>query len=118
MNDYKVLKLEIYADTRGEPLLTFVNVNVYSLSTNSWKSLTIDNFSGSSSFKFLYDSVVVNGAAYWIGSKAESEKVAICFEIEKEIFREIIWPQTQSHKFSTTKLIGFGEELNVSYVGI
>ncbi|KAK1377154.1 hypothetical protein POM88_033347 [Heracleum sosnowskyi] len=65
IDDYKVIKIERYHDKEGKPQ-SFVYVHVYSLSTNSWKTVKKNNFMGFENPEM--DSVFVNGAAYWIGT--------------------------------------------------
>lgn len=55
------------------------------LSTNSWNTITYNNFVRFSFFG-LRDSIVVNGVAYWLQAKdGHSMKGILCFDIEKEI---------------------------------
>lgn len=85
IDDYKVIVF-VY-DHRRKPLPCFIRVHVYSLSTNSWKTIRNDNFS-TFSFLFLPYSIVVNGAPYWLFTKDKySMKGMLCFDIKENCKR-------------------------------
>ncbi|KAK1376825.1 F-box domain-containing protein [Heracleum sosnowskyi] len=91
INDYKVIKFQCYYLILGKdpPAPT---VYIYSLSTNSWKTVGKDNVAQFSNYRELYNSVIVNGVAYWVGIKDPFMQVIVCFDIENEKIQEIMLP--------------------------
>ncbi|KAK1376701.1 hypothetical protein POM88_032897 [Heracleum sosnowskyi] len=87
-NDYKIIKYEKCSFE--------VSVYVYTLSTDSWK--TVKKLGRCPCYK-LSNSVFVNGVAYWVATmnnSRESEKAIVCFDMEKDTIREILLPPPYS----------------------
>lgn len=120
INDYKVIKIESIIVERSR----FYTVYVYSLSTHSWTTVPVNNVAQFYSYDQLYNSVVVNGAAYWIGiKKPVFMQVVVCFDMDNETVREILIPpqyafdSSQSHISSFNLVQHFGEvQLSVVYL--
>ncbi|KAK1394772.1 hypothetical protein POM88_013828 [Heracleum sosnowskyi] len=98
-NDYKVVKIEKLFAAREEAPTTFVYVYIYSLSSNSWKTIRKPEFSQCSGYE-LYNSIVVNGVPYWVWNK-NPRHLIVCFDMENESFREIVLPG----QYSTDQII-------------
>lgn len=99
--DYKVVKIvhDGYYKNRSEATL----VDVYTRSTNSWKTISQDNvirplyFDGS-------DGVFVGAVAFWLGGGK-----IVCFDTENDVMRGIAVPElTDDTSFS---IRAFGESL-------
>ncbi|KAL1830309.1 hypothetical protein ACET3Z_008721 [Daucus carota] len=102
INDYKVVKIVNYLPRREESQDGLACVAyVYSLSTNIWKPLSKDKFAGLS-FINLSDSVVLNGFAYWVVTRGLYMNFILCFDMENEIFREIMMPQDSTNTTDDT----------------
>ncbi|XP_074334652.1 F-box protein CPR1-like [Apium graveolens] len=105
LDDYKVIKLVINYRAQWKELQSdYAYVYIYSLSTNSWKTVGKYDFTRFSSY-LLYNSVVVNGVAYWVLRKWYIEEndpccfqVIICFDTVNETIREIMLPLMSSMK--------------------
>ncbi|KAK1376727.1 hypothetical protein POM88_032920 [Heracleum sosnowskyi] len=110
-NDYKIIK---YEECSFE-----VSVYVYTLSTDSWK--TVKKLGRCPCYK-LSNSVFVNGVAYWVASmdnSRESEKAIVCFDMEKDTIREILLPPPYSKNNVGSDVLvqksNFGELLSLFY---
>ncbi|XP_028785357.1 F-box/LRR-repeat/kelch-repeat protein At2g27520-like [Neltuma alba] len=83
INDHKIVRVYEFD-------LKVNGVEVYSLSTNSWKEIKYKNLKGK---RLFHDTVTVNGTMFWHGS----ENSIVSFDIETEEFRlipmPVIYPQ-------------------------
>ncbi|KAK1376861.1 hypothetical protein POM88_033054 [Heracleum sosnowskyi] len=120
INDYKVIKIEGIFVERSR----FYTVYIYSLSTDFWITVPVNNDIQFHSYDQLYNSISVNGAAYWIGiKKPVFMQVVVRFDMENETVGEIkIPPQyafdsSQRHISSFNLVQHFGEVvLSVVYI--
>ncbi|XP_022748049.1 F-box/kelch-repeat protein At3g23880-like [Durio zibethinus] len=90
IDDYKVVRVMLYAHSYGWPPL---EVQVYTLSTNSWKRMTMAN-PGWGLSPSLGRNGVTNGACHWLGLQINSSKrmSIIAFKFDEEVFLEINTP--------------------------
>ncbi|XP_022748051.1 F-box protein CPR30-like [Durio zibethinus] len=87
LDDYKVVRVMLYARSDGWPPS---EVQVYTLSTNSWKRMTMAN-PGWGLSPSLGRNGVTNGACHWLGLQINSPKrmSIIAFKFDEEVFLEI-----------------------------
>lgn len=91
LNDFKVVKIVKYK-SRDEKYL-FTVADVYSLATNSWK--TSKNSLESILYISLQDCLFLNNAAYFRAETVcDREDVIVCYDIDKDILRQISLPQS------------------------
>ncbi|XP_074326522.1 uncharacterized protein LOC141664468 [Apium graveolens] len=93
INDYRVIKLEKFNYNRNGEVKSEFHVGIYSLSTNSWRTVSKDKFITFSNYE-LHNSVVVNGVAYWVGIKfpvVQGGRI-VCYDTKNETIREIMLP--------------------------
>lgn len=117
ISDYKVINFQSYffvGVVRRVP-----TVHIYSLSTNSWK--TVGNTAQFSNYGELYNSVIVNGVVYWIGIRHSFMQVIVCFDIENEKIREIMLPPKYAldrtkGRISSLNLVQHSDEVLLSAV--
>ncbi|XP_054776930.1 putative F-box protein At3g23960 [Prosopis cineraria] len=89
INDYKIVR--IYEIT------LVCQVEVYSLSTGSWKGIELENLKGVTLFT---NAVTANGVMFWYGLKLSSIQntyVIVSFDIASEVFTVIPWPALLSY---------------------
>ncbi|XP_028755801.1 putative F-box protein At1g32420 [Neltuma alba] len=90
INDYKIVR--VYE------LIVICQVEVYSLSTGSWKDIEFENLGGVS---LVSHAVTVNGVMFWYGLSLEmsigNTYVIVSFDIASEVFRVIPWPASASY---------------------
>ncbi|KAK1353003.1 hypothetical protein POM88_052841 [Heracleum sosnowskyi] len=129
IDDYKVIKLDINYRIQSEELQSdYANVYIYSLSTNSWKTLRRYDFARFRSYSSLYNSVVINGVAYWVLNHwnlqydKDGFEVILCFDTVKETIREMMLPPVCSeHNRNSTyyvNLVGEFDEVSLLCVDI
>ncbi|KAK1376823.1 hypothetical protein POM88_033016 [Heracleum sosnowskyi] len=106
ITDYKVIKFQSYDYTVGEDFRA-PSVCIYSLSTDSWKTVGEDIIGQLSSYRKLYNSVIVNGVAYWVGIREPLLQVIVCFDTETEKIREIILPPQYGLDLSMGQISSF-----------
>ncbi|KAK1375932.1 hypothetical protein POM88_032125 [Heracleum sosnowskyi] len=108
INDYKVIKFQSNFSMGGVGHRVST-VYIYSLSTDSWKTVGQDNVAQFSRYEKLYNSVILNGVAYWVGIIRDPfTHVIVCFDIEKEKIGEIILaPQNALDAVSTDLIFSF-----------
>ncbi|XP_028774135.1 F-box/kelch-repeat protein At3g06240-like [Neltuma alba] len=81
--DYKVVRFPICPLVRREQLL----VEVYNLSTNSWRKIDVDDVSFYESHKYSCVGSYLNGVYHWIcRSLDETDKFIVSFDFSKEVF--------------------------------
>ncbi|GAB4855139.1 hypothetical protein Ancab_023769 [Ancistrocladus abbreviatus] len=112
-NVYKIVAMALFAHAVA-PRGYFYVVEVYSLSTGSWKRTT----EGSPTLSCRGDQVFLNGAIHWIGDdnirpevtvfKPRDSKI-VSFDVGSEVFNYFSLPNGVNHSTSTdTCLIRFG----------
>lgn len=105
INDYKVIKFQCY-NTVGENRRA-PTVNICSLSTDSWKMVGEDTLAQFARYDKLYNSVVVNGVAYWVGIRDPFMQVIVCFDVENEKIREMKLPPQYAYDVSADHISSF-----------
>ncbi|XP_021817178.1 F-box/kelch-repeat protein At3g23880-like [Prunus avium] len=87
LNDYKVVRLLTFSEGNH-----CIEVEVYSLSTNSWKR--IDAIPASIKAMVLHSDqfAVYNGVAYWIMKKEDATYCFVSFDTDSEVFEEFLLP--------------------------
>ncbi|XP_059650079.1 F-box/kelch-repeat protein At3g06240-like [Cornus florida] len=105
-NDYKVVEIICFPPKLDKNSLFIVNV--YSLSTDSWRRISV----ASPSCKIWIGALpeIMNGAAYWIASvnmKSENSLYTLLqFDLGDEVFREIILPDGARHILPEIAVLG------------
>ncbi|XVE68738.1 hypothetical protein DITRI_Ditri09bG0093500 [Diplodiscus trichospermus] len=96
LNDYRVVISSCY-------LCNLTEVQVYSLNTNSWKKIAIENSRLNFWLKFS-GNMFINGASYWLGRQIDSPKrrLIVAFKFDEEVFVEINLPN--HHNFEDEML--------------
>lgn len=87
--DYRVVKIVNYYDDNKIPLFA---ISVYSLSSNSWTTKTVldDIFIR---IRDPYESVFVNGIAYWRTWSKNNGRTLLCFDVVNGVLRNIPLPK-------------------------
>ncbi|OVA01221.1 F-box domain [Macleaya cordata] len=118
IEDYKLVRIETFY--APDPYGNSSEVMVYSLRSNSWKS--IQDIPYDPSYGGRQPGVLVNGALHWIatrwiGSKAR-KVVLVSFDIGDETFKEVPPPEHfKNKKFHKNKLGSLRNCLNVGVLG-
>lgn len=103
-NDFKVVKiLESCEDNYTNQK---IEAEVYSLNTNSWKTISEDNLIGTSIVLSSKDDwVFLNGKAYFRGLNLNlnedelCKSIIVCYDTDEDIMREIPSPETKKNNF-------------------
>ncbi|KAF5175083.1 F-box protein cpr1 [Thalictrum thalictroides] len=113
-NEYKILRLFSTTIEDEDGVSDFLlHVTVYTLSTNSWK--TLENVSYEYEICCDQDNALVNGAFHWIGAApglstwSTKVKSIVCFDLEAEDFHELPQPTDLKDKYSYTFSVSVGE---------
>ncbi|XP_054789421.1 F-box/kelch-repeat protein At3g06240-like [Prosopis cineraria] len=89
LNDYKIVR------TYAESGYAISGVEVYSLSTNSWRKIEFGNLEA---VRLLPYVVSVNGSIFWHALDLKKEvgedsfEIIVSFDIAREVFKLIPWP--------------------------
>ncbi|XVF71574.1 hypothetical protein PTKIN_Ptkin12aG0049100 [Pterospermum kingtungense] len=102
VNDYKVVKVLSSSFPYSEPPST---VEVYTLSTKSWKKIAIPNL-GFVLWHSLQPSTFINGASHWLGGDINSLRrlFIVSFQFEEEVFLDMELPTCKSNYASNLSL--------------
>lgn len=83
IDDHKVVKLVFQLDKTW-----FTKVDVYSMRSNLWKSLSEDSVVEFSCYKLISDSVVINSDVLWLGETPEFKKMIVCFDTRMRFYEK------------------------------
>lgn len=102
-DDYKLIKVVFFEDKEENS-----PVDVYSLATNSWRSIQ------SIPYRFPFPrepGVLVNRALHWLGVKSakDSSKAIVSLDVTKESFKEIELPRVCSENKQDFRSVGVFE---------
>ncbi|KAK1357921.1 hypothetical protein POM88_051177 [Heracleum sosnowskyi] len=107
-NDFKVVKIlnsQAYKFAKQT-----IEVEVYSLNTNSWKTINGDNLIHTITVS-QHDWVFLNSTAYFRGSNCEAEPTSeyystiVSYDTDKDIMKEIPTPETRDNFFFSYRSI-------------
>ncbi|XP_028755803.1 putative F-box protein At3g16210 [Neltuma alba] len=98
INDYKIVRFSLNPYVCG--------VEVYSLSTGSWRNIQFDNIKG---LFVLSDGITVNGVMFWHAPTAAG---IVSFDLATEVFTVTPWPAFASY---SRELAVFKNKLAILY---
>ncbi|KDO72530.1 hypothetical protein CISIN_1g016291mg [Citrus sinensis] len=111
-NDYKVVRILYFIDNPG--CESPIKVEMYTLSTDSWRKVNINLFAAGICFLQRLESLYFNRAFHWMawGDFHESDSFILSFDISDETFKKIAGPSsTLNARKDSRELIVLNESL-------
>ncbi|KAM7503207.1 hypothetical protein LguiB_002111 [Lonicera macranthoides] len=115
-NDYKVVRIAYVKGRNGCELIP-PEVEVYSLSSGSWRSFVAGAPPYGIYYGYTGSNAFLNGTLHWIGydpcKKGSNGCLIVSFDMGDEVFREVMLPDSLAHCAWDLSISHYGELLSV-----